>query len=80
MRKTKRIIFIIVSLLVILLFGILTSCGDSNKNEEELKEIESIFDHIANESELHNKTETETEAETESETETEYQEIIDKLQ
>lgn len=52
-------------------FVVFTACGDSNKNEEELKEIESIFDHIAMESELNSKTESESESESETETETE---------
>ena len=78
MRQLKRIFFIIVSLLLIVLCSIFVSCGDSDKNKEELEEIESIFEHLASESELdsNKETDSETQTDTETNTETEEQTVI----
>ena len=60
--KISFIILIVLSCVLLII-----SCGKSDKNKEELEEIESIFEHIAKESELAN-TETETETQTETQT------------
>ena len=74
MRHFKIVFFIIISLLLVALCSVFVSCGDSDKNKEELEEIESIFEHLANESELDGEKETESETQTETETETETEE------
>ena len=65
MKLLKRIVSLLLMCLSVALLFAFFSCGDSDKNEKELEEIESIFDHIANESETQEGTEIPTETQTE---------------